>query len=281
MYVILASFRPKQPLLEQSNKQLVERCHAYKLSRKPYLAKPNDLKQSLYRAASLIGDVPIREALEEDLLLALANVPLKSRFDVVRAINELLIYAKRPFRLPNPRPPRPDEVSFITLEALIPHLPKFPYPYDLVVASLFATGCRWGELPKAKIGETSAHISCQLDRQGTVRLTKNKKARTAPLIPPLISLTLAYRALGDEMRGTLRAKHQERVYRAVKSILGVRVHDLRHSYAVAWGSRGFSTAEIARYIGDTEEVCARHYRNYCATPDEINRAQDRWKATDP
>lgn len=277
MKALLTTLKGPPKLINRSNALLVEECHTYKIARKPYLVRPSDLKRSLFRAIESVGSVSLREASEKEIIMALKHTARKSRFDIVRALNELLIYCKRDFTLHNPRPPRPVEIKYVRMVVLLERAGEINNPYyKAVLTALFSTGCRWGELPMAKIDGEKAVIDSQVRVGGEVGNTKNKRGRIAPILPPLRELTMEYATYPLEQKKSLRLEHYNRIYGVCKRVLGCRLHDLRHSYAVEWGAVGSSTSDIARYIGDTEEVCERYYRNYCATPDEIARALNRW-----
>lgn len=277
MQKILESFRPPKTPISISNEKLVHELHRKKLQRKPDLAKPDMLKQRLLRAASFLGNVSVREASEDDIYTALENVKDPAqRYEIRRGVNELLRYCKRPFLLFNPVPSRPDEIEFIRITDFL-NKEKELGKYAACLGALFATGCRWAELPVAGLSEEVAHVTRQLKPGPRLAPTKNKKSRSAPILPPLKRFVEAYRRLTREERYSLCLKNHKRVYYACKKILGIRIHDLRHSYAVEWGTVGSSTAELARYIGDQASVTERHYRNYCLTSDEVQRALKRWK----
>lgn len=275
---VLDSYRPKLTPILLSNEQLVLERHAKKLQRKPDLVDPDNLKYRLLRAAEALGNTPIREASEDQIYAALAHIKDPAvRFEIRRGINELLIFAGRTFKLVNPRPVRPDEIEFIRIADFKEKAQKLQKHHAAYLGALFATGCRFAELPVAKLSDREVHVKAQLKEGGALAPTKNKKSRTAPILPPLVEYVQAYRELDRNLRYAMCLTNHKRIYYACKKFLGIRIHDLRHSYAVEWGAKGCSTHEIARFVGDTEEVCERHYRNYCATPDEVARVLEKWK----
>lgn len=274
---LLDTYRPKRTPISLANERIVEACHEHKLAVKPDLVDPDGLKQRLHRAAEALGAISVAEADERALYRALQHIKSPSqRYEIRRGVNELLLFLKRGFKLANPVPQRPDEVVFIRAAEFIAKARDLQPHYRATLGALFATGCRWAELPVAVVADGASRVSKQLKPGNVLALTKNKKARTAPIIPGLSQYLDEYLKLDKSTRYALCLSNHKRVYYACKKVLGIRIHDLRHSYAVEWGSVGASTAEIARYIGDTESVAERHYRNYCATPDEIKRALDRW-----
>lgn len=277
MQAILRSYRPPKTPLSISNDKLVHEVHRKKVQRKPDIVNPDGLLQRLQRAASHLGNVSIREASEDEIYAALADIKVPAqRYEIRRGVNELLRYCKRPFLLHNPVPDRPDEIAFIRVDAFKRAAREMPDHYAAVLGALFATGCRWAELPVAQLSPEAATITRQLKSGPRLAPTKNKRSRVAPVLPPLREFVERYRRLDREARYSLCLSNHKRVYYACKQALGIRLHDLRHSYCVEWGAVGSSTAELARYIGDQESVTERHYRNYCMTSDELKRALARW-----
>lgn len=266
------------PLIVAANLKLVADCQLAKLRRKPMLIDPYTSERALTRVAEFFGTLAIGEASEEDLVKKLYELKdLGRRYQLVKGLNEILRFLGRK-PLYNAQPPRPEEIVFISIAHFKANAPKIEdRGVQAYLGALFATGCRLGELPVAILSETEARVLSQMDRGGVKRATKNKKGRTAPVLPELASYVTAFKALGEAWALQLRLKGHRKLLDAARDHLGVRPHDLRHSYAVAWGQGGASTAEIARYIGDTVEVCERHYRNYCATPEEIALALAKYK----
>jgi integrase len=279
MGLILASLRPKERLVSDTNAKVIEDLHSWKCKRKPLNVDNDNLKYPLLRAAEFLAEISLHTSSEDQILtkLSLINDP-GQRYRTAKALNEMLAFLKRDFRIYNPKPPRPEEIVFIRIATFLQKLPELLNPdWQLYLAGLFATGCRLGELPTVKYDGHAAHIARQVDSKGRIRVTKNKVSRTAPLLPPLTAQVEQLKRLGVQRITQIRMEEYSGMYKAFKKVFGLRLHDLRHSYAVEWGAVGASTSDIARYIGDTEEVCRRHYRNYCAVPDEILRAVERFK----
>lgn len=278
---IIRAMRParRAPLYAVSrvNQQLVERRHAIKMAARsePY-ADPENLRQRLMRGAGALGETSILEASQDQIILALAKVKGPERHDIVRAVNELLKFAGRGFSIPNPRHER--EVEFIRLDQFLAlKLEQEDQDLALTLRALFATGCRWGELPIAKTKGSGVYIKGQIKRDGKFWKTKNKKKRESPILPPLLTYWQEYESWPEWKRREMRLDGYNRAYNFCKKYVGVRIHDLRHSYAVEWLASAFSMSEVARYIGDTEETCARHYAPFTAQSDEIERAIARYK----
>lgn len=282
---IMAVLRDLKPKAQKTpisviNEKAVFELHRKKVRVNPQLVDPDSLRSRMLSAAAYLGDLTLQETSEDDLYEKLDIEEFKTnhprRFEVYRAVNEMLVYYKRGFTLYNPRPDRPDEITYIRIADFLAKTKTIDPTYAIVLGALFASGCRFGELSEAEFGPESVYVARQLRRDGRVGQTKNKQARVSPLIPPLLSFIRAYSALSREVRRNLRLKHYYRLYGACTRCLGISLHDLRHSYAVEWGAVGSRPDEIARYIGDTLAVSVKHYQNYCATPDEVALAVKRW-----
>lgn len=272
---VLRSFKPQDTyLISQSNQQLVERCHKAKLLQK-HLSDPDSLKSRLTHCAKYAGELSLLECSKEDLYEVVARVSNPSRrFEVIRGLNELLLFANRGFKLKNVRKHQSSRVSFIEVDDFKKKVLTLPVDYQILFGAYIATGCRWGELPLAEIGKKSVFIEEQLCDDGTVGITKNKKQRVSPILPPLLDYVVRYNKFSQEKKNELRLNHYYKCYALCKKVLGIRIHDLRHSYAIAWRKAGATTSQIADYIGDTEEACKKHYLKHGLTVDEIEQA---WK----
>lgn len=276
MQQILNSLRPTPVVRYEpsvSNLLLVQKC----MERKTDIVRRKDAEASLRRGAGLVGEVDLRTASLEEVEAALRPVKKKSRRDVIRAVNELLIFAGRPFTIPNPLTHSVDDIAHIRItdfQAKAVKLAEQNQVIALTLGALFASGCRWGELPLARLtlDSVGVHVSKQYRRDGTMGPTKNKRTRISPLLPPLSAYFMKYQELSPVERKDIRLRLEKRAYLICKKVLGIRTHDLRHSYAIEWGGAGFSMSEVAKFIGDTEEATARHYLPFSATPDEVSRA---------
>jgi len=272
-------FLPAPVPVSQSNLRLVEECHRYKLRRKgSRLVRPNELRRRLISAVERIGDLPLKEADEFQLMDRLNLIESNARrFETTRALNELLLFSKRGFKLDNPPVPKPFEVAHVTLREFLEKIKNLIPDHQAVIGSLFACGCRWGELPVAKIDDKSVFITHQIRKEGVLGRTKNKKLnRRSPIIPPLKSFIMTYNAFPQEKKVKLRMNYKS-VYRAFKRVFGIRIHDLRHSYAIELRTQGVEIALIAQYIGDTIKVCTDHYLNYAPNDAEIDRISKLWE----
>lgn len=275
---VLASFRLPQTPISMSNEALVNRCHTAKLKMKTDLADPDNLKYRLMRAAEAVGEVSILEASEDSLYNAFKGPLTASQtYELRRGINELLKFAGRPIKLYNPRPKMADEIVYIRIEDFSRLENKLKRHHAVYLGALFATGCRFAELPVAGLTQEQADVRFQLKPNNPKAPTKNKKKRIAPVLPPLNGYVEDYLKLPKELRYSMCLTNHKQLLYQCKKALGVKIHDLRHSYAVEWTLKGCTVQEVALYIGDTEEVTQLHYRPQMAVAEQISRALSKWK----
>jgi integrase len=270
MRVVRDSFKPKKLELSFTNMRLVEECHAKKLIRKPDLADPYALKRGLIRGAEAMGLMSIKDATEDQIWEAIKGVTQPGRrYHTIRAINELLRFANRDLRLHNPNP-KPEHIRYIEIDAFLKAVPKMDDLVATYLGALFASGCRYGEMPIALPRGAGITIMGQIRRKGDWRVTKNgAKTREALLIPSLKPYAVRLNALGRDAAIGVRLSLYPLIRKQCREHLNVKIHDLRHSYAVYMAKAGFELPHIARWIGDTEQVCKDHYSSFCPSNQEM------------
>lgn len=136
---------------------------------------------------------------------------------------------------------------------------------NLVIAALL-TGCRYGELCKARVGDFDAdravlHVrEAKAGKPRVVVLTDEAVRHFAALAmgAPSSALLLA-RADG----GPWGASHQFRPLReacvAARIAPAVSFHILRHTFASRLAMRKVPMSVIASALGNSESICAKHY----------------------
>lgn len=255
----------------QANEVIVKQLHEKKLQkwRSRPLARPESyLSRMLYAVKKI--PVPIDSTPNPELkaVIERLRLPPPTRFEVVRAVNEILKYLGRA-GLDNPRPLKDEEVSYVPLDTFLGRLGLIKHEQDrLYLASLYACGARFGELPRLRLMGDWAYIATQLRDDGRDWVTKNKKKRHAAILPPLKSFIMAYKALSQSAQDNLRLDHRDRIYKAARRVYGANIHTLRHSYAIECIKAGKGLSEVAKWIGDAEEVAKRYYIGYLAPSDD-------------
>lgn len=279
MLLIRDSFKSDEPPIVGYNKDLALALQAYKIKRKgAHFKRPESGKYRLLAAVSELGPLSLKGATEQSILNQVGHLMAPGRrYHVFGAINELLKFQGSIFRLHNPAPIPPHIVPHITVEQFISQSHLLPPAYAAYLGSLFATGCRFGELPTALLSEKSVSVAGQVLRDGRVGDTKNNSIRTAPVIPDLTKWVSILNTLGKPAIIDLRLNHEDKIRRAWKSLWNMKMHATRHSYCIAWAQAGTPSAQLAEYIGDTVEVCTRHYARYQTTNEQVERALLLWK----
>jgi integrase len=183
------------------------------------------------------------------------------RFEVLRVVNELMAFLNKP-KIENPRPVHREEVTYVPKDVFLAKLPELPEPYQLYLASLYATGCRFAELPKVTVEGDWAFVARQIHPNGQEWVTKNGKKRHTPILPELKPFIMAFKALPEKTQATLRLEDYNRLYGACTRLYGHSIHTLRHSFAITCALEGRTVEEIAGWIGDTVEVTRKHYLGY-------------------
>lgn len=245
------------------NEEIVLTLHSAKIRefREYPLSDPDSLLSRMLFAMTRVPRA-ITDISNENLKTHLMNLGMTppTRFEVVRAINEVLKYLGRA-GIENPRPARPSEVSYVPLPEFLAKAEDLPKDYKIYLGALYACGARFGELPCVQIHDNWVFIASQL-RKTEVAPTKNKGKRHAAILPHLKPFIMAYKAFSPEKQAILRLEHYHRIYGASRRVLGANIHTLRHSYAIECVRAGKSIEEVAKWIGDSEEVAKKHYIGY-------------------
>jgi integrase len=141
-----------------------------------------------------------------------------------------------------------------------------------IIRFLLLTGCRSGEALAARWEQFDLAVGTWTKPS---RATKQKKVHRVPLSAPARQLIEAIRQAsggsaflfpnrGDGHRNSVYASWQ-RVAKAAQ-LHGVRVHDLRHSYASYLASSGLSLPVIGALLGHTAEQTTLRYTHLLDDP---------------
>lgn len=270
MQRILRGYKPEAPKhdLLDVNEKLARAVLAKSLLRRPNMAYPKGQLLRLLAAARYMTPLVIQDAPEDALLARLVASP--HRYEYTCRVNQMLRHLGRPV-LPNPKDKKaPPE--FISVAFFLEQASELAPEHRAFLGALFATGCRMAELPEVSFKDSyqRADIVSQWHvRRRAVWDTKNKKERTAPTLPALRIYIKEFLLLPKDLRRSLCVAGYKNMRQDCRRVLGCRIHDLRHSYCVALAEAGFTSHQIARYIGDTVETTERHYRNWLATDEEL------------
>lgn len=246
------------------NRQLALEVHTKKLKqwRSKPLRRPDKYLDRFYYAVAKVR-VNIRTTDSEAIKTDIEDLGLEmaARFETVRVVNELLKYLNK-LPIKNPVPRQPDEVTYIPIAQFLEKIKNMPMEHSLYLASLYAAGCRFGELPTLTLKGDWAFIARQLFEDGKTGLTKNGKQRHSAILPILRPMLEQFKALPEQVQADLRLNDYNKMYKASVKNLKVSIHTIRHSYAIECAKAGKSVEEIASWIGDTVTVTRKHYLGY-------------------
>lgn len=184
----------------------------------------------------------------------------------VGKLNRLRKYLKLPLLIPD-RKDRKD-VAYLTKPEVDKLIAAMPEPYKALVAVAFYTGLRRGEI--FALGDNPVHgdvidVRWQWHlHDRALRLPKNRKTRTAYIIPGGEVWVEKWLKMKDQVNPTLDFSKMVRTRTG-----GKRFHDLRHSYAVYLISQGLSLDWVAQSLGNSRDVCERHYASHILQTDSI------------
>lgn len=156
----------------------------------------------------------------------------------------------------SPRPPKRQQLcaSFLTREQLVAYCAGADEAAAFLVRCACFTGLRASELARLEW--------CDVDVAGrTLHVRRGKTgARRVPLCAPAVDLLTPAVGAGPVFGGVGPRTLQDRV-REGRGASGVRVTLTlcRHTRASWWVQAGVPIAKVAKWLGHSVEVCARHY----------------------
>lgn len=119
-----------------------------------------------------------------------------------------------------------------------------------------------------------------IEKTATFR-TKNRKSRTVPLTTPFRKFLRAYGMREPFMlkpevpHGRARYRYDFRLpwtrYMEAHGVAWITPHTARHTFASLLAAEGLSLFKIAKWIGDTVDVCERHYAHLSPDDRSIDR----------
>lgn len=226
-------------------------------------------KNGLKRGINALGHLSLFESPISAIQEHIDELPETKQRDRAKWINILLHHVGREERLELTRDTRTG-VNYLTpeqLERTVPHLPDDAWKALVWVA--FGTGGRFGELFAIDfMNKGLVTIAVQRTAEWKEVETKNRKSRTCPIIPDALSWLPKWFDVPLETKMKMRREYKgAEVVRNACNAAGVTsctFHELRHSYAIFWRKSGESVANIAQFIGDTEDVCRKHYLRFGA-----------------
>jgi integrase len=195
------------------------------------------------------------------------------------ALNQMRAHFGLKERLSMEKPTRP-KFKYLTLadwQGILPHLDE---PHRAFFGTLFGTGARTGEgiaLEPEHVHGEAVQVLGQINRRGNEVETKTGNIRKTVCLGEFASELETWTGRKAELLPKLscRTKLAARLKRACKKAFPnspnkwIPPKDLRHSFAVECARRGLSIGEIAKLLGNSEQVCAFYYLPYVIQDDVL------------
>jgi integrase len=182
-------------------------------------------------------------------------------------INTLLAYLGRGIALQVAEVEQPD-VQFLSIEKFNSVLAGVQdRKLKLLMATLFATGCRTGEafaLTSSSFKSDGViFISHQIDRKLVRRKTKNGVKHDALIVHDYLNELKEWCALDQDEKNEIRHSCAKDIPKELRRA-GKRLtaHNLRHSHVHCLMDNGVPLDRVAQLIGDSLPVVEKHYRGW-------------------
>jgi integrase len=278
LQALLRELRNAQPKeYHPDNLQVAER-YWQAIRHDRYRVSDAAAREELIRAAEGAGHVLLSVGGRTELQLSYDKYPARKQRRLVGHANRILKFLNRGFVLAK-KPEEPTRVSYIPLAALKKKLSLIKdEPLRLAIATAFATGARLGELVSLRYEDNFALILEQVRRDKKKGPTKNKKEREAFVVPELRAYVTAWDNLSQAERLCVHTRHRK-LWTLMKSVWGLRPHDLRHCYAIHLAGRSFTLPEIAEQLGIRQDVARKHYLSFMKSSQQKAYLLKRYKSS--
>ncbi len=289
--------KPSTRLFHQINANIFERFweDEYAHRRIDTIQKENR-KTAYIKTINAIGALPVTTAKIGELQTALDKTFPKASVQRRYAIclNGLLRYVSRRERIQLAQEEYFD-IQHLTIDEFKAVLPFIrDKTLSLLATVAFATGCRAGECftltsrsLKAYDKGAAVTVTTQLKRNMSVGKTKNRKERTAMVIPDFVSDVKAWIDLDRSEKEAIRLSRLADLIRSAcrKAFpkapeKHIKFHDLRHSYVIHLiNIAGLQIEYAARCIGDSVATTAKHYAGYILRDETMARIIDTYNSS--
>lgn len=263
------------------NHKLLDRYWEYEYASKRIVDHAS-ARNSLKRAIDAVGDLSLQTASREEI-----EKRLRTKFQgnrqrrIAASLNQLLKFAGRTDCELRSDDKDLVEIRYLSAEEALKvvNYLQDDWAKDLMLAC-FGTGGRVGEVFSISEGDVlsdgTVHIRRQLDREGVIRRTKNRKERPTLVLPFALEATRRWAAVPLETKRELRNKDFAGIIGDAcrKAFPGnerkhCTIHDMRHSFAKWMLSRGVSLSLVAQALGNSVTVCQEYYGGWELTPESI------------
>lgn len=272
---LISTLVPKTAILHNdANLRLLQEYWNAEYAEKD-ISAPKAAYNRLVRAVSAIGHYSLQAASREEMQKQLDSTLKGNKHrTIVAAINQILSYLKRGFKLRKARE-EVRVVSYLTEQEFKQLLQVLPDSYQEVFKVAFSTGCRLGEIfaiQPEDIGE-GLKVRSQIDESLSRRETKNRQERTAFILKGYRESVISWANKPEEDRLKLRNLAWSKITRkaCAKAKLTKKCvfHDLRHSYAIYLISKGISLSLVSQFLGNSIHVAEKYYAGRVAVPESI------------
>lgn len=224
-------------------------------------------RYDLQAALRLIEPYSIQVATQVELQAALAKSCSNVK-QVVRAsnrINQILTYLNRDFRLSKPKPGL-TKIRHVNLPQFLALHAKLVGPAKDLAMVLFAAGLRIGEaiaLEPTDFFKGTIHVAKQLPRDGKLRAPKRGKVGRVQVLKVGHAACVRWCAVADKV------PVRQDLVTQLRRLGKITPHDLRHSHAIHWLSKGASLKLVANNLRNRQDVCEMYYAGYEHTDDTL------------
>lgn len=266
---------PKEYKFNSENEEIFDKFWTQQYSHRQLIDESSS-KNGFLRALRELDKTSLM-ASEFEINKALAHLKGNKKRKVVSCLQSIFKFLNRKINLKSDRKEKTkikflSEDEFNQVIVLIDN-----YHVKLISKIAFYSGLRIGEIfgiEEHHLKSNYVLVEQQMDRNSSIRQTKNRIERKAFLIKEGISAIKEWINIEDkEAIRNIRAS--EVLSKACKQVFPKNkskhctIHDLRHSYAVNLVSKGVSLSLVAQSLGDSVTVAQEYYAGFVLSDEGI------------
>lgn len=268
-----------------ANRKLVEEYFRKRYAKKINIKESSkkSMKYDLLRAVACLGDKSLYTATEDEIQMSTNALSPKQQRRVVMRLRQLLVHIGRS-----------------DVDIVLKRMPDEPVRYlelfevdtvirecgdNRILACLIGIGAKCG----LRLGEIYAldknsikrdgtlFVNRQQHEDGTYDIPKHGKSRVAVVIDNGLDFVREWLAIPKCKRDEYRAGAKripsntsalcKRLFQ--DELKHLVFHDTRHCYAIHWLSLGASLEQVAMSMGNSPEVCRKHYLGFILSDSSI------------
>lgn len=260
----------KQPIIHNDDNQRLLAQYWKAEYEHRELADKNTAKYEFDRALKALGNVSLISATKEEIQKALDIQDSKKRRRLTGYITALLKFLGRTdIKLRRPKRLKP-KVQYCNETQLHEILLKIEdAPLRILAKVLFYTGMRLGEafaLQPQKIHPERQYIIVDEQKPSKGKPKSPKWDSQRKTFVEKDAFPHLYEWLTLRAHFKLSRSHATKIF---KRISGLRLHDLRHSYAIRLLSQGVPLTQVAQCLGNSTHVCEMYYVGFVLVDESI------------